>query len=221
MHIGNDIIDLQIDRSDDARFAERTMSSDELSAMALLKKDAPPVVCFFGVKEAFYKSMRQVDPKYALKPRSINIDFSALTAKTVDSEMRFSFFRNHEFFYSCTVPETKGHRISAVAILPISVTPDPDIESKGVRELAKLVLSSIFGFPVDEFSFEKGPGGEPLPQHIDDELTYAMSFSHHGRYCAVALASEGVLTAARIRQLKEQLNDKTVYLQIENITPIS
>ena len=220
MHIGNDIIDLQVDRSDDARFAERTMSSDELSALALLK-DAPPVVCFFGVKEAFYKTMRQIDPKYPLKPRSINIDFNALTAKTIDNEMRFSFFRNHEFFYSCTVPEAKGHRISAIAVLPITIAADPDLESKGVRELAKLVLSSIFGFPTEEFTFGKGPGGEPLPQHVDDQLTYSMSFTHHGRYCAVALASEGVLTAARIRQLKEQLSDKTVFLQIENITPVS
>ena len=220
MHIGNDIIDLQIDRSDDARFAERTMSSDELAALALMK-DAPPVVCYFGVKEAFYKAMRQIDPQYSLKPRSIMIDFNALTVKTVDIEMRFSFFRNHEFFYSCTLPETKGHRISAVAVLPIGIAADPEVESKGVRELAKLVLSSIFGFPVEEFSFEKGPGGEPIPQHVEDQLTYAMSFTHHGRYCAVALASEGVLTAARIRQLKEQLKDRTVLLQIENILPMS
>lgn len=219
MHIGNDIIDLQIDRSDDARFAERTLSSDELSALALLK--APPVVCFFGVKEAFYKTMRQIDPKYPLKPRSIHIDFNTQTAKTLDSEMRFSFFRNNEFFYSCTVPEAKGHRISAVAVLPISISSDPELESKGVRELAKLILSSIFGFPSEEFIFGKGPGGEPLPQHIDDELTYSMSFTHHGRYCAVALASEGLLTGARIKQLKEQLSDKTVFLQIENITPVS
>lgn len=220
MHIGNDIIDLQIDRSEDARFAERTMNSDELSTLALLK-DAPPVVCFFGVKEAFYKTIRQIDPKYSLKPRSINIDFNALTAKTIDTEMRFSFFRNHEFFYSCTVPEAKGHRISAVAVLPISITVDPEIESNGVRELAKRVLSCIFGFPPEEFNFGKGPGGEPLPQHVDDQLTYSMSFSHHGRYCAVALASEGVLTAGRIKQLKEQLSDQTVFLQIENITPVS
>ncbi len=220
MHIGNDIIDLQVDRSDDARFAERTLSSDELSALALLK-DGPPVVCFFGVKEAFYKTMRQIDPKYPLKPRSIKIDFDNLTAKTVDSEMRFSFFRNHEFFYSCTLPEVKGHRISAVAILPISFSADPELESKGVRDLAKLLLSSIFGFPPEDFSFGRGPGGEPIPHHIDDPLTYAVSFTHHGRYCAVALASEGSLTTARIRQLKEQLNDKTVLLQIENLVPMS
>ena len=220
MHIGNDIIDLQIDRSDDVRFAERTLSSDELSALGLLK-DAPPVVCFFGVKEAFYKTMRQIDPKYPLKPRSIHVDFNTLTAKAMDFEMRFSFFRNHEFFYSCTLPEAKGHRISAVAVLPISITVNPELESRGVRDLARLLLSSIFGFPADEFNFGKGPGGEPLPQHIDDQLTYAMSFTHHGRYCAVALASEGVLTSARIKQLKEQLDDKTVFLQIENLTPVS
>jgi len=220
MHIGNDIIDLQVDRTDDERFAKRTLTADELSTLALLK-NAPPVVCNFGVKEAFFKSMRQIDPTYSLKPRSIHIDFVAQTAKSNGSEMRFSYFLNQEFFYSCTVPESKGHRISAVAVLPICVADVPDIESKGVRDLAKLLLSSVLGFPMEEFSFSIGPGGEPLPFHMDVLLDYSMSFTHHGRYCAVALASEGVLTMARIRQLKEQLIDKTVFLQIENITPTS
>ena len=72
-----------------------------------------------------------------------------------------------------------------------------------MQDLAKLILSSIFGFPAEEFSFSKGPGGEPVPLH-----------SHHGRYCAVAWASEGVLTAARIKQIRDQLADKTECLQI-------
>lgn len=215
VNIGNDIIDLLVDRSSDERFARRTLTADELAWSALHLEELPPI-CFFGVKEAFYKSMRQIDPAFALKPRSIEVDFPAHKVSCGNRQAGFSWHSNREFFYSWTLPQADHHFINAVCLLPIPKTQAPEEESKGVRSLAQAMLAGIFGFPQDEFTFAKGPGGEPVAMHEEDLLRCTLSFTHHGRYCAVAYCAEGHLTEKRMAQIKARLQDETVFLLLEN-----
>lgn len=216
MQIGNDIIDLLVERSDADRFARRTLSPEELTAIENRPEDFP-LICYYGVKEAFYKSIKQSDPDYTLKPRGITVDFSSRSVVSAEHRLNFNSSRNREFFYSWSIPVSGNHYVNAVALLPINFTDDPESESKGVRDLARLVLSSLLGLPADEFSFGKGAGGEPIPKHGDDIIPCGMSFTHHGRYCAVAVVAEGMLTLARTRQINAFLADKTVFANVQNV----
>lgn len=215
MYIGNDIIDLQVDRGNDERFAQRTLTADELSWYAQHMSTLPSV-CFFGVKEAFYKKMRQSDPSFSLLPRSTEVDFVGKIVACDTHRVAFSWVNNKEFFFSWTLPDAEHHAVHAVSLLPIRVKPSPEEESRGVRNLGQVILAAIFGFPPDEFSFEKGPGGEPIAMHEGDELFCRMSFTHHGRYCAVSFSGEGILTPERLDKIKKRLEFDTVFLSVEN-----
>jgi phosphopantetheinyl transferase (holo-ACP synthase) len=215
VNIGNDIIDLQVDRSNDERFARRTLTPDELAWSAQHMDELPPV-CLFGVKESFYKLMRQDDPTFALKPRNIEVDFPARMVSCDEQRSQFSCQTGREFFYSWTEPASGHHVINAVCLLPITKVQVPDAESKGVREMAKTLLAGIFGFPPEEFFFAKGPGGEPVAMHEEDVLSCGLSFTHHGRYCAVAFCAEGHLSDRRMAQIRARVQDQTVFLLLEN-----
>lgn len=216
MQIGNDIIDLLIERSDADRFAQRTMSPKELAAIENRPEDFP-LICYFGVKEAFYKCVKQSFSEYSLKPRGISVDFSTRSIADDLHEHRFNCSRNREFFFSWTIPPAGHHYVNAVALLPVNFSNDAESESKGVRDLAKLVLSGLYGLPADEYSFVKGMGGEPVPMHGSDMVACGMSFTHHGRYCAVSVAAEGLLTTQRTRQINAFLSGKTVFANVQNI----
>lgn len=215
MHIGNDIIDLQVDRSNDERFAKRTLTSQEFVWVAERQHNFP-VICYFGVKEAFYKMQKQQDSSYALLPRNITVDFESHVIIDQDLASPFQWHNDSHLFYCWTIPDGPSSVINAVSLLPVPHG-DPEEESQTVRILAKCILKAACGVEEELVDFTRGEGGEPLLWVDGHQFECGLSFTHHGRYAAVAMALPESFSPRQEKQILAELAGMTVFANVSSL----
>lgn len=200
--IGNDLVDLQEegtpDRSLNPRFPQRILSESELAAHGASPHPEIFLWQAWAAKETAYKIVKQQRPDIPFSPSAFVWHPAVHVVVWREIRQPVTLITTPDYVYAQgSHPATKLHHAIGAAQELMNGDPywfNPDEESHtqrplswAVRLLAKRELALIWGGDPSQWRFSKSPVGQPLG-HQDGRKVgpIPLSFTHHGRFVAVA-----------------------------------
>jgi hypothetical protein len=204
--VGNDIVDL-LDRDSDAgslspRFDARVFCDSERDAIASSSDPARERWRIWAAKEASYKLARQrararlPDVIWSPIRFRVALDIATGIVRHDDETFRIQIHEGEDFIHAVALP----HHLLARDASGSSVKPtrdgvlfehrriasaDPALQSSEVRDLAREIIARRLGHPEVALAI-RSEDRIPSVWLDDRRLPLALSFSHHGRYVAMA-----------------------------------
>ena len=219
--LGNDVVDLlDVDARPETfhrRFDTRVFAAEERQAIAA---DARPQAlrwAHWGAKEAAYKLVRQLDPKFVFSPARLvahfepalprGADAAQASARTQGSFERrgrlelvsgprgrvpaidLKSFETPEFVHVVALVAGSDWGAVVMAVEPLSIDSEADPSEDASLAVRRLALREI----ARELGVEAGrlaigqQGRIPTVELDGRTAPFALSFSHHGRFVAFAL----------------------------------
>jgi phosphopantetheinyl transferase (holo-ACP synthase) len=179
--IGNDIIDLTFpEGKHHARFAERVLSSNELSRLSA----EDDIWIFWAAKEAAYKAVAQLGDVGAFLPKQFSVDVDESVVIFGDHTLHYRVEKTLDYLHvMCATNEVvlRTKVTSAISLLPSHTVQSSDF----ARSQAIQGLASAVGVSPVEISISK-PSLTTPPKifYRQQELKIPLSLSHDGRYVA-------------------------------------
>ena len=197
--LGNDVVDLA-DPEARARtlhpgFDRRVLDSDEQAWLRASPQRARDRWVLWAAKESAYKAARRLDPSVVFSPVRFAVrlepDPRGFVGRVSHGEQQFSVSVEvgTRFVHAvCHIePWGSAEPFSRVRVVPGEGPLAPPAASAEVRGLARRALAAALGLAPTALSFGRS-GRLPLLWIRGRESGSALSFSHHGRCAAFAVA---------------------------------
>ena len=182
--IGNDVVDLRdadvAPRARHPRFDARVFAPPE--ARALESSPTPDRLrwALWAAKEAAFKAARKRDSGLRFSPVRFVAELEGPRGRVRHGDL--------EFHVQLDVSEERVHALAAHVGDPRAVFRVAESEgdpSREVRDLALRMLARVLGVPRRDLSIVKRSGA-PCLLRAGEPAAADVSFSHHGRFVAVA-----------------------------------
>jgi phosphopantetheinyl transferase (holo-ACP synthase) len=197
--LGNDVIDLADpetrERALHARFDRRVLDSDEQAWLRASPEQERERWVLWAAKESAYKAARRLDPSVVFSPVRFAVrlerDPRGFVGRVSHGGQRFSLSveLGARFVHAvCHVEPWQGARpLTGIRVVPGDGALAPAAASAEVRGLARRVLAAALELAPSALSFGRS-GRLPLLRVGGRESGSVLSFSHHGRCAAFAIA---------------------------------
>lgn len=198
MFVGNDIVDLRGEAEQHhPRFPRRVLTDCEYHEYLRAPDPHTFLWSAWAAKEGAYKYMRQVGLREAFQPKAFEYSRHVVrhgttdVAVTVDVQAQYVTAvavkgARHCESITSTIDQALGGNRSPAASAGCGTT---DLGSHAVRAMAQRRLAVVFSVAIENVTFKRTPWGMPEAYVLEGKAPVALSFSHHGRFASIVVAS--------------------------------
>ena len=190
--IGNDIGDLELAKKNhrwqDQRFLQKIFRIKE---QRLILESKDPFRCIWRLwtmKESTFKAIKHTSPEALFSPVNYHCDLHSPTSGTVT-------FKNNHYQMTSLAEKTFVHTFTnsdssdCVRTTHFKIeAPDYEHQHSSAVERLTNEIAALFGVNVCCLQVRKNISGAPEIHYQNRMLPLSVSISHHGHYCAYAVA---------------------------------